>query len=78
MHVLLHVRSLRSLVKERALTSGSDKTVRLWKIPEESQLLFRGPKVSIDCCCMVNEDQFFTGGQVRPSVLRHHGCWLGF
>ena len=26
---------------ERAVTAGADRTCRLWKIPEESQLIFR-------------------------------------
>ena len=34
---------LDTLSKERCVTVGSrDKTMRLWKIPEESQLVFRG------------------------------------
>uniref|UniRef100_A0A6U2FL69 Uncharacterized protein n=1 Tax=Chlamydomonas euryale TaxID=1486919 RepID=A0A6U2FL69_9CHLO len=32
---------LDALRAERALTGGSDRTVRLWKVPEESQLVFR-------------------------------------
>ena len=36
------ITSIDSLVKERCITAGSrDRTVRLWKILEESQLVFR-------------------------------------
>jgi len=54
-----------SLLKERALTCGADKTLRLWKIPEESQLMFKSPTIhsSIDACAMVNDEFFFTGQQ---------------
>lgn len=33
--------ALDVLRAERALTSGFDRTCRVWKIPEESQLVFR-------------------------------------
>lgn len=34
-----------ALAQERCLTiGGSDRTLRLWKIPEESHLVFNGPK----------------------------------
>lgn len=47
---------------DRALTSGGrDGTLRLWKIPEESQLVFQGNQSSADCCAMVNDDTFVSG-----------------
>ena len=37
------IMAIDSMVRERALTAGgSDHTLRLWKIPEESHLIFRG------------------------------------
>ena len=48
---------------ERALTVGEDCTCRLWKVAEESQLMFRGQSLSIDCCAHLNEELFFTGSQ---------------
>ena len=41
-----HIGSIGTLSKERCVTCGTrDRTVRLWKIPEESQLVFRGAGV---------------------------------
>lgn len=38
------VQSLDAMYKERAVSvGGRDNTVRLWKIVEESQLVFNGP-----------------------------------
>lgn len=56
--------------RERCLsTGGRDRTARLWKIPEESQLVFRASAKkrlqdetgSLDCCVMLDENQFVTG-----------------
>ena len=39
------ITGIDSLAKDRTVTSGGrDRTVRLWKIPEESQLVFRAHK----------------------------------
>ena len=52
-----------SLYKERAISCGVDHTCRIWKIVEESQLLYRGHTASIDCISMINEESFLTGSQ---------------
>jgi ribosomal RNA-processing protein 9 len=57
------VTSLSSLYRDRALSAGSDMTVRLWKIAEESQLLHRGQTASIDCVAFINEERYFSGSQ---------------
>ena len=42
-----HIESIDTLHLERCVTAGSrDRTVRLWKIIEESQLVFRGISTS--------------------------------
>lgn len=52
-----------ALSRERAITSGGrDTSVRIWKIPEESQLVFNGHSGSIDCVRLVNEDTFVSCG----------------
>lgn len=49
--------------RERAITSGGfDGTVRIWKIVEESQLIFNGHSGSIDIVKLINEENFFSGG----------------
>ena len=57
------VMGIDSLYKERATSCGEDKTCRIWKIVEESQLLYRGHSASIDCLSLVNEELFVTGAQ---------------
>lgn len=54
--------AIDALSKEKAVTAGGiDNTLRIWKIPEESQLLFNG-NGSIDCVKMITEDNFISGG----------------
>ena len=56
--------SMDCLGSDRVLTSGRDKTVRLWKIKEEAQLLFQGGHTSsIDCIAKLSAKRHFTGGQ---------------
>lgn len=52
------------LERERAITCGGrDRSVRIWKIPEESQLVFHAHSGcgSIECVSLINEDHFVTG-----------------
>ena len=56
---------------ERALTCGSrDGSVRLWKIVDESQLVFNSPpgSGSLDCVKLINEDHFITGSAEEGSI----------
>ena len=57
------VLGLDSLYQERALSVGSDRTLRLWKVVDETQLIFRGHEASIDCVSMTNEELFVSGSQ---------------
>ncbi|KAG5513162.1 hypothetical protein PMAC_001531 [Pneumocystis sp. 'macacae'] len=61
---------IASLSLERCVSVGSrDRTVRLWKIAEESQMIFKGgnnkndevQEGSIDCITMIDENHFLTG-----------------
>ena len=86
------VTALDSLWRERCLSVSQDKTARLWKVPEETQLMFRASTFaeSLDSLAMLNEEQFITGGQdgtvcawintkKKPtSVLQqaHGGKWI--
>jgi len=49
------------LRKERVLSVGRDHTLRLWKVPEETQLVFRGHAASLECCCFINNEDFLSG-----------------
>lgn len=57
------VSGLSSLAMERAVSCGGDGTLRLYKIVEGSQLVFRSTMtMSLDAVTMVNENRFLTGG----------------
>jgi len=47
--------------KERVLTSSIDKTVRFWKIPEQSQLVFSGPSSAQECVALLTDEHFVSG-----------------
>ena len=50
--------------RERCITvGGRDATARLWKIVEESQLVFNGPQSSLDCVKLLNEEHWVTAGE---------------
>ncbi|KAL4586981.1 hypothetical protein LXL04_011629 [Taraxacum kok-saghyz] len=55
------VLTIDCLRKERVLTVGRDRTMHLWKVPEESQLVFRASSSSLECCCFINNDEFLSG-----------------
>ncbi|KAJ0804337.1 putative transcription factor WD40-like family [Helianthus annuus] len=69
-----HVLSIDCLRKERVLTAARDRTMHLWKVPEESRLVFRAPASSLECCCFINNDEILSGsddGSIEHwSVLR--------
>uniref|UniRef100_A0ACD6A1Y7 Uncharacterized protein n=1 Tax=Avena sativa TaxID=4498 RepID=A0ACD6A1Y7_AVESA len=50
-----------ALSKDRLLTVARDRTMHLWKIPEESQLVFRAPAVSLECCCFIDDKEYLSG-----------------
>lgn len=64
-----HISSLSSLVPTSCVTTGSrDRTARLWKIVDESQLVFRGGdrreefhEGSLDVCAQIDKEFFVTG-----------------
>ncbi|KAK1555364.1 hypothetical protein Q3G72_025384 [Acer saccharum] len=53
--------TIDSLRKERVLTVGRDRNMQLWKVPEESRLVFRAPASSLECCSFISNDEFLTG-----------------
>eukprot|EP01104_Vermistella_antarctica_P013138 TRINITY_DN3934_c0_g1_i2.p1 TRINITY_DN3934_c0_g1~~TRINITY_DN3934_c0_g1_i2.p1 ORF type:complete len:601 (+),score=116.18 TRINITY_DN3934_c0_g1_i2:219-1805(+) len=57
------VNAIDVLTRERAVTVGVDRTARLWKVVEESQLVFRGHSASIDCVKMISDDMYLAGSQ---------------
>jgi len=71
--------------KERVLTCGSDRTCRLWKVVEDSQLVFHAPAAagSLESICWVSPTEWVTGATdgslQRWSATRKKpaGTWLG-
>lgn len=73
-----HITDIDTLGRERCVsTGGRDKTSRVWKIAEESQLVYRGGiatknpngnnrplylEGSLDCIAQIDESMFITGG----------------
>ncbi|OWK02694.1 hypothetical protein Celaphus_00010488 [Cervus elaphus hippelaphus] len=56
------VAALDALSRECCVTAGGrDGTVRVWKIPEESQLVFYGHQGSIDSIQLINEEHMVSG-----------------
>ena len=48
---------------ERCLTGGADRSVRLFKVPEETQLVFRARSMVTESCAFVSGSQWVTGDQ---------------
>lgn len=56
------VQACDSLSRERCATAGGrDGSIRIWKIAEESQLVYHGHNGSIDCLKLINEEHFVSG-----------------
>ncbi|XP_005177615.2 U3 small nucleolar RNA-interacting protein 2 [Musca domestica] len=56
------VTGIDALSRERAVTSGSDCTLRIWKITEESQLIYNGHRDSIEAVKFLNDENFISCG----------------
>ncbi|XP_057433277.1 U3 snoRNP-associated protein-like YAO [Lotus japonicus] len=55
------VLSIDCLRKERVLTAGRDRSMQLFKVHEESRLVFRAPASSLECCCFLSNDEYLSG-----------------
>lgn len=55
------IASIDTLYKDRVVTSGG-RDLRIWKILEETQLIFNGHTGNIDNVKMLNEENFISGG----------------
>lgn len=75
----------------RPLTGGSDHSVRLWRVQEESHLVYRGQRSIVDTLCALTQESFVSGdengsvclwkvSQKRPMVeinMAHGACGTG-
>ncbi|KAJ8960626.1 hypothetical protein NQ318_013918 [Aromia moschata] len=55
------VASVDTLYRDRVVTCGG-RDIRIWKITEETQLIFNGHSGNIDNVRLINEENFVTGG----------------
>lgn len=55
------VLAVDALRAERVVSCGADRTCRVWKIPEESQLVFRGYCPTIEDCAYINGSEWVSG-----------------
>lgn len=57
------ITDIDALSRERAITSGgSDCSIRIWKLAEESQLIYNGHKGSIESVRLINDENFLSSG----------------
>ncbi len=67
---------LDALSKERCVTCGArDRTLRVWKIIEASQLVFKAEDIegSLDCVALLDEDHFVSGSEKGTISIWHVG-----
>jgi ribosomal RNA-processing protein 9 len=57
------VYSLDCWTQEKPISASSDRTLRVWKVSDESHIVLRGHKGSIDSVRMMTEDTYLSGGQ---------------
>lgn len=58
------VHCVDAMYQPRCLSAGSDESVRLWKVFEDSQLKFEATKsMNIDCAMLLRENVFLSGSQ---------------
>lgn len=55
------VLALDLLRQERAVSAGNDHTCRVWKVPEESQLIYRAQAMAVECCKYVTGTDWVSG-----------------
>lgn len=58
-----YVLSLDCQRRERPISGGDDRTLHLWKVETDSQLIFRGHKRGMDTVVMLNEGNYVSGSQ---------------
>ena len=53
-----------ALVSQQMITGGEDRTLRLWKVDEATQLLFQGGHTAtVDACSLLHPEAFVSGSQ---------------
>ena len=58
-----YVNAIDCWTQEKPISASNDRTLRIWKVADESHLVLRGHKGNIDCVSVMTEDTFLSGGQ---------------
>ncbi len=56
------------------MTAGHDHTCRVWKVPEESQLIFRAHAPALDAVRYVTGTEWLSGGADGSLALWRHAA----
>jgi ribosomal RNA-processing protein 9 len=78
------ITDLNTLSLERCVSvGGQDRSLRLWKIAEESQLVFRanpgasqGGGEGLERCAIIQEDKWVTGSDYGYTALFNKSSYL--
>mmetsp|Transcript_9107 Transcript_9107/g.16386 ORF Transcript_9107/g.16386 Transcript_9107/m.16386 type:complete len:502 (-) Transcript_9107:694-2199(-) len=65
------VNCVHSVTGARAVSGGRDGTLRMWKIADDSQLVFRSSAIAVDCVSMMSETKFVSGDDNGTVSLWH-------
>lgn len=57
------ITALDAVGEDTLLSASDDRTLRLWKVADETQLLFSGGEASLDACSMLSPKAFLSGAQ---------------
>jgi len=60
---LAPITGIDAFQRERCFTSSLDKTIRLWKIAEQTQLVFSGPVSALECVVYLTDSNCVSGSQ---------------
>jgi len=63
------VTALDAIGEQMVVSASEDRTIRLWKVAEETQLLFGGGASPIDAVAMLTPSSFVSGAQDGSLVL---------
>ncbi|KAJ6682763.1 U3 SMALL NUCLEOLAR RNA-INTERACTING PROTEIN 2 [Salix koriyanagi] len=55
------VLTIDCLWQERVLAVGRDRSMQLFKVHDESRLIFRSSTSSLECCCFIDNSEFVSG-----------------
>lgn len=58
-----YVNAIDCWTQDKPISASNDRTLRIWKVSDESHLVLRGHKGNIDAVSIMTENLFISGGQ---------------